>query len=260
MSYKPRVLIVEDVVGSRERMEKLLRHPPAEWCQNTGIGGLNVDTASTAAEARNLLLDGLSENKPYEAVLLDLKLPSNIGDEENEDNGRALLTEIRERSNVAVVVLTGFPAIENLIHAVKHGATDFLTKPLITREDEKMVFIRLISAIGRVRETAYRNMAVEQSLRFKNLQDRDRMLKQIADTANGIPKEIAALLATLQHRYGLDPIRDKGDAIIQKLEQIRSSADAMRGLSLPPTETCARWLRPGRFGTISIFASVLIRL
>jgi len=71
----------------------------------------------------NEVLDYLESKRPVSAVLLDIFMP--------EKNGFQTLREIRSRDkDLPVIMLSGASSSENVVEAMKSGATDFLGKPL----------------------------------------------------------------------------------------------------------------------------------
>src|ERR1700676_4657132 len=71
----------------------------------------------------NEVLDYLESKRPVSAVLLDIFMP--------EKNGFQTLREIRSRDkDLPVIMLSGASTSENVVEAMKSGATDFLGKPL----------------------------------------------------------------------------------------------------------------------------------
>ncbi|HXW24821.1 MAG TPA: response regulator [Xanthobacteraceae bacterium] len=63
------------------------------------------------------------ETKPFDVVLLDLRMPGT--------DGMSVLGTIKERwPEVEVVVITGYPSIETAKKAVQLGAYDYLAKPV----------------------------------------------------------------------------------------------------------------------------------
>ena len=78
----------------------------------------DVVTAPSFTEARRL-----ADNPGLDVVLLDVKLP--------DGNGIDLLQYFAEqRPDVAVVMMSGHGTIETAVQATKHGAFDFLEKPI----------------------------------------------------------------------------------------------------------------------------------
>jgi len=101
------VLIVEDDLDARANLRDILE-----------LDGHRVWVAGSAAEARQQA----SLHTPS-VVILDRRLPDGTADQ--------VLPEIRERLPTAeVIVVTGFADMESTIAAIRHGAADYLLKPV----------------------------------------------------------------------------------------------------------------------------------
>ncbi len=63
------------------------------------------------------------EKDSYDLIILDLKMP--------EISGIDLLKTIKDNHpNIPVIMITGYPSIDNVVKAMKFGAANFYTKPL----------------------------------------------------------------------------------------------------------------------------------
>ncbi len=111
---KPRVLVVDDdaiVAGSIAEFLRLEGHDATH-----AIGG---------EQAWGMLRDDTAHR--IGAVITDAAMPGVDGGE--------LLRRIRaDRPDVAVVMLTGFGTIESAVDALRLGAVDYLTKPVVDQE------------------------------------------------------------------------------------------------------------------------------
>jgi len=107
MGNKGRVLIVDDEVNARHALAELLRDE-----------GYVTDVAADGAHALRML-----EGFDPDVVLTDLKMPvlDGLG---LLERGRGLVP------HAAFVVMTAFGSIDTAVHAIKHGAENYLTKPL----------------------------------------------------------------------------------------------------------------------------------
>ena len=106
MTDQHSILVVDDEPSICWALEKML----------TGEGHAVV-TASSAEE-------GLELARRYQPsmVILDVRLPQ-------EDGITALPKFLEETNHAPVVIITAFGDLETAVAAVKHGATDYLTKP-----------------------------------------------------------------------------------------------------------------------------------
>src|SRR4051794_21900476 len=99
------ILVVDDDPDMRELVQDILEDR-----------GHQVTTAGSGPEA----LKRLGEND-FAAVLTDLRMKGMQGLE--------LLAEVKRTSaDIAVILMTAFGSVETAVEAMKHGASDYLTK------------------------------------------------------------------------------------------------------------------------------------
>lgn len=115
-----RVLVVDDDAFVAESL-----------CEFLAAEGHAAQSASSGAEALGLLANAEGEDPdgagPFAACICDLSMPGMDGVE--------LLRRIgKEHAGVAVIMLTGYGTIESAVAAVRAGAVDFLTKPVVDAE------------------------------------------------------------------------------------------------------------------------------
>ena len=102
-----KVLVVDDEPAERDGLARLV----GQW-------GYEVETAASGEEA----LDFIERQHPA-VVLTDLMLP--------EMTGLDLLQRLKETGRPPVVLLvTGHGSVESAVEAMRHGAFDYLTKPV----------------------------------------------------------------------------------------------------------------------------------
>ena len=112
----PRILVVDDEPDLRDLLDITLVKM-----------GLDVDCAATLREARRLLAD-----HAYALVLTDMRLPDGLGLE--------LVREVSGESKTPIAVITAFGSAENAVVALKAGAFDYVSKPVVL--DELRVMVR----------------------------------------------------------------------------------------------------------------------
>src|SRR5262245_21776213 len=89
--------------------------------------GYRVTTAASGAEALAAVRAEL-----FDAAITDIRMP--------DMNGLDLLREIkRQDESIEVIVMTGYPTIASAVDALKEGAYDYLSKPLIFDELEHVM-------------------------------------------------------------------------------------------------------------------------
>ena len=112
----PRILVVDDEADLRELLEITLLKM-----------GLDVDCAATLREARRLV-----DDNSYNLILTDMRLPDGLGLE--------LVREVSSTSKTPIAVITAFGSAENAVVALKAGAFDYVSKPVVL--DELRVMVR----------------------------------------------------------------------------------------------------------------------
>ena len=106
-----KILVVDDETS----ILKLLKEALTQW-------GYQVTCVSTGTEALEAIRTEL-----FDAAITDIRMP--------EMTGLDLLREIkRHDESIEVVVMTGYPTIASAVEALKEGAYDYLSKPLILDE------------------------------------------------------------------------------------------------------------------------------
>jgi two-component system response regulator HydG len=106
-----RVLIVDD--------EESISYTFKEFLSEAGF---QVDTADSLIESAAMVGD-----VDYDAIFLDILL--------GRDNGLKLLEVMHEQSpNCPIIMVTGSPEISTAAEAVRHGAFDYLVKPIYQEE------------------------------------------------------------------------------------------------------------------------------
>ncbi|TQK07080.1 sigma-54 dependent transcriptional regulator [Herbaspirillum sp. SJZ107] len=112
----PRILVVDDEADLRELLEITLLKM-----------GLDVDSAATVREARSLLAAAT-----YALVLTDMRLPDGLGLE--------LVREVAASyRSTPIAVITAYGSAENAVVALKAGAFDYVSKPVVLDDLRTMV-------------------------------------------------------------------------------------------------------------------------
>ncbi|WP_428388198.1 sigma-54-dependent transcriptional regulator [Mucisphaera sp.] len=118
MSTTPHVLIIDDDPFVAEGIATLLKPE-----------GYHTSTAANADQALQTIDQAHTSDRtaPVGIAIVDLGLPGVSGEE--------LLRKIRDNHpSIVPVVITGFARIESAVQAMKLGATDYLTKPIVDEE------------------------------------------------------------------------------------------------------------------------------
>jgi DNA-binding NtrC family response regulator len=125
-----RILIVEDKDSLRSMLEEMLK---AEGLTVTGVG-----TGSQAVER-------FRKGERFDLVLTDWRLPG-------ADGLAVLDAAIALDPTMPVIVMTAYGSIETAVEAMKHGAEDFITKP-VDPDLLRLLVSRAIERRARSRES-----------------------------------------------------------------------------------------------------------
>lgn len=94
--------------------------------------GYNVDVALSGKEALNKV-----KGNGFDVVIADWKMP--------EIDGIEITRRIKkEKPNITVIMITGYPSVESSIKAVRAGVSDYVPKPF-TPEELSDAMIRALS-------------------------------------------------------------------------------------------------------------------
>jgi signal transduction histidine kinase len=146
-SNLPQVLVIDDEMGPRESLRMLLKPNYQVYTAENVETGLQI----------------LQEKRP-DAVISDIRMPGT--------NGIEGLRKIREIDpHVAVIMLTGFGALDTAKEALRLGANDYISKPFDARE--------MRETIGRnVERTRVQRTGAHAASEIKELNS--RLLKELA--------------------------------------------------------------------------------
>jgi DNA-binding NtrC family response regulator len=169
---KGSLLLVDD---DRHVLESM-----ADWLREQGY---KVDTAPD----RGLALAAITRKTP-DLVLCDVRLP--------EGDGFDVLAHCREHHpNTAVILLSGYGTVELAMEAIRAGAFDFLTKPLIDAELE-MAIGRALNQRRVIEEN--KSLKAQLDIRFglENVVGQDYRMKRMFDMIDSIADTRATALIT----------------------------------------------------------------
>jgi signal transduction histidine kinase len=143
----PQILVIDDEIGPRESLRMLLKPNYQVYTAENVEAGLVI----------------LREKSP-DVVISDIRMPGT--------NGIDGLRKIREIDpHIAVIMLTGFGALDTAKEALRLGANDYISKPFDAREMREV--------IGRnVERTRIFRTSVNAAAEIKELNS--RLLKELA--------------------------------------------------------------------------------
>jgi CheY-like chemotaxis protein len=118
-----RILIVDD--------DAIVAESIAQYLATVGYDTAFVTNGDLALDALNAAEQGEDTSgklpRPFVVMIVDMSMPGM--------NGLELIKRTRETfPNVVPIVITGYGTIEAAVKAIRHGAIDYLTKPLVDDE------------------------------------------------------------------------------------------------------------------------------
>ncbi|MFA5118259.1 MAG: sigma-54 dependent transcriptional regulator [Candidatus Omnitrophota bacterium] len=166
------ILVVDDEPLVRGSLTELLT-----------LSGYTVSSANNGKEAIDFL-----KSYTVDLVISDIKMP--------EMDGTQLLKQIKkDHQDTPVIMITGYGSIENAVEAVKEGAYDYITKPIVDSEI-KLVIERLLKE----RQLEEENIKLKEQLsatqrsRFHNVVGKDEKMQKIYSLVEAIAKTRATVL------------------------------------------------------------------
>ena len=160
------LLIVDD--------ERSVREACCEIAHSLGFSAHAADSAEQAYRMLDL--------QPFDAVLLDLRLPGS--------GGLDALRRIKERRpDAVVIVVTGYGTVQSAVQAMKNGAYDYVTKPFSV-DELKLLLERVASHLKLKSENRMLREKVKSKQGFGGIVGRapemEKLYRIIAKAANSI--------------------------------------------------------------------------
>lgn len=178
MSDSASILLVDD--------DRHLAESMAEWLREMSH---HVETAENVTTAQNCLA-----NHAFDLVITDLRLG-------NED-GFDLIAHTRKRHpDTAVLVVTGYGTPETAVQAVRAGAFDLLTKPLID-EELTLAISRAVAQKEISRENESLRQQLDRRSGLENILSHDYRMLKIFDVIDSIADAKASVLITGENGTG----------------------------------------------------------
>jgi DNA-binding NtrC family response regulator len=160
--------------------DKHILESMAGWLREQGYG---VETAQSRQSAIQIL-----EKKTFEIVLCDIRL-------EDGDGFDVLAWCRKNKPETTVILITGYGSVETAVEAIRAGAFDLLTKPLIDQELE-LSLERALNQRHVLEENE--NLKAQLDLRFglENIVGRDPQMRKVFDVVESIADTRATILIT----------------------------------------------------------------
>lgn len=137
----------------------------AEFCSHEGHETMTVLSGAEALEAlasaERDAYPGMDRARPFDVALLDLSM---------HDGAEVLRTMHKKHGGTAVIVTTSFGSVESAVEALRMGACDYITKPIVDEE------LRL-SLQRALRQRAL--LAENQALKSRSLRGADASMANV---------------------------------------------------------------------------------
>jgi DNA-binding NtrC family response regulator len=153
------------------------------------LEGYEVARASSTATAVNCLKAGR-----YNLVITDVSMPASDGFE--------LLKHVKaHHADVVVIMITGYGTIESAVEAIKQGAYDYLTKPIID-DDVRMSVQRALRQQHLIAENRRLKQALSGRFSTEDIIGQDYRMAKIFDLIDAVADGKTTVLITGESGVG----------------------------------------------------------
>ena len=178
MTLSASILLVDD--------DRHLAESMAEWLREQSH---EVDCAATLGDAKARL-----RSRRFDLVITDLRL--------GHEDGFDLIEHTRQRhGDTAVLVVTGYATPDTAVQAVRAGAFDLLTKPLID-EELALAIERAVSQSEITRENEALRQQLDRRSGLENILSHDYRMLKIFDVIDSVADARASVLITGENGTG----------------------------------------------------------
>ncbi|MHA7812388.1 MAG: sigma-54-dependent transcriptional regulator [Phycisphaerales bacterium] len=183
MNNAVRILVIDD--------DPIVADSIAEFFNTEGHAAVSVYSPS---EALSELERAQTASKPYQVSMCDINLP--------EMGGLELLREINKaHPQVSVIMLTGYGTVESAVQALRSGAVDFLTKPIVD-EELRISLERATRQHELKRENTTMKSRLEHSFGLGNMVGDDHRMRKIYETVHAVASSRTTVLMTGESGVG----------------------------------------------------------
>jgi len=152
-------------------------------CNFLGEEGYNAEGVQTLKAAMESL-----QNRDYSLVITDLHLP--------DGDGFELLDAINNNhSQTVVITITEYGTIESAVQAIKKGAYDYLTKPIID-DDLRLAVERALKQHTLMDENVNLRLQLEQKYSIENILSHDYKMAKIFEIVETVADSTTTVLMT----------------------------------------------------------------
>ncbi len=178
-SEPPKVLIVDD--------DRIVAASIAELLSRDGYLTATAGTAEIALDAIARTRQGTAP-KPFAVVIVDMSLPGMSGLE-------LIKTLRRESADIVPLAITGYPTVEAAVQAIRTGAMDYLTKPMV--DDELRIAVeKAIRQQALLAENTNLKKQLDQKYGLDNIVGADPRMRRIYDVIEAVASSRTTVLMT----------------------------------------------------------------
>ncbi|NUQ53312.1 MAG: sigma-54-dependent Fis family transcriptional regulator [Phycisphaerales bacterium] len=182
--FASRILVVDDDSIVAESMAEFLRAEGYEAATALNAG----EALESLAEAEKTPPASGQPIRPFSLVISDVSMPGT--------DGLALLREIKRRHRgVVVLMVTGYGTIESAVEAVRLGAVDYLTKPVV--DDELRIALeRALKQQALLAENQVLRQRLDGRLSLDNIVGTDPRMQRIYELVEAVAPSRTTVLMT----------------------------------------------------------------
>jgi len=152
-------------------------------CEFLSLEGFQTSGAETLKSAIAEL-----QKQRYSLIIADINLP--------DGDGFELLDMVRkEHPQTVVVVITGYGTIESAVRAIKRGAYDYLTKPIVD-DDLRLAVERAIKQQSLMSENETLRLQLEQKYSLENIISHNYKMAKMFDLVEAVADSKTTILMT----------------------------------------------------------------
>ncbi len=172
---RPRVMVVDDDAIVADSIADHLRG-----------AGYKATTAASGTDALQAIGEAEGGAGAYAVLIVDMSMPGL--------DGLELIKRLRRgRCDVVPIVITGYGTIEAAVKAIRHGAIDYLTKPLV--DDELAIAVeKAIRQHALLAENTNLRQQLEQRYGLDNIVGGEARMRRIYETIEAVAASKATVL------------------------------------------------------------------
>jgi len=172
MTKKPRILVVDDEAAMRESLK--------DWLMEDGY---EVGLAAGGEEAI-----AMAQEKGFEVVLLDLKMPGM--------DGLETLKRFKKMDVEAdILMMTAYATVDTAVQAMKEGAFDYLVKPFDPDEVEIQIK-KIVAHKELVLENILLRKKLEETYQFDEIIGKSDVMQEVFDLISRVAPTDSTVLIT----------------------------------------------------------------